>query len=200
MRASRLIDIAVAGTGLLLLSPVMAAIAGALLLGEGKPILFRQARVTKGGRIFQVVKFRTMNDRCDAQGSLLPDAMRITALGGLLRRSRFDELPQLWNILTGSMALIGPRPLLPTTILEAGERGRQRCTVAPGLTGWAQVNGNSLLSDGDKFALDLWYIANRSVLLDLTIVFRTLWVALRGERFNPVSIGRAHEGNSRRRG
>lgn len=200
MRVSRLVDIAVAGAGLLLLSPVMAVIACALLLGEGKPIFFRQARVTKGGRIFQVIKFRTMNDGRDAQGFLLPDVIRTTALGGLLRRLRLDELPQLWNVLTGSMALIGPRPLLPGTILDAGESGRRRCSVAPGLTGWAQVNGNSLLSDSDKIALDLWYIANRSALLDLTIVLRTAWVALRGERFNPVSIGRAHESNTRRRG
>lgn len=197
MRASRIIDIVVAATGLVIAAPVMVVIAGAIALSDGRPVLFRQARVTRGGRIFHVAKFRTMNNRCDAQGKLLSDAERTTAVGRFLRRSRLDELPQLWNILSGAMALIGPRPLLPVTIAEAGEKGRIRCTVAPGLTGWAQVNGNALLSDTDKFALDLWYIANRSLWLDLSILARTVAVALRGESPNLSSIRSAHEGDTR---
>lgn len=200
MGVRRLIDMLFAATALPLALPVMAVIAGAIRLTDGAPVLYRQMRVTKGGRGFPVIKFRTMTDAHDRDGRLLPDAMRTTRLGGFLRRSRLDELPQLWNILTGTMSLIGPRPLLPATIEEAGERGRQRCAVRPGLTGWAQVNGNTLLGERDKIALDLWYIANRSLWLDLTILARTISVAVRGERSNQSSIRRAHEGNSRWRG
>lgn len=200
MGMRRLIDMLFAATALPLALPVMAVIAGAIRLTDGAPVLYRQERVTKGGRRFPVIKFRTMTDARDRRGRLLPDAMRTTRIGGFLRRSRLDELPQLWNILTGSMSLIGPRPLLPATIEEAGERGRQRCAVRPGLTGWAQVNGNTLLGERDKIALDLWYIANRSLWLDLTILARTISVAVRGERSNQSSIRRAHEGHSRWRG
>lgn len=200
MRPGRLIDIMLAGAALLLSAPIMALIAAAIRLSAGAPILFRQVRVSKDGRLFHVVKFRTMNDKRDGQGHLLADQLRTTRLGRFLRRFRLDELPQLWNIVTGAMALIGPRPLLPVTIADAGEAGRLRCTVAPGLTGWAQVNGNSLLSDKDKFALDLWYIANRSLWLDLTILARTILVAVGGERFHFSSIRRAHEGDTCGRG
>ena len=200
MGMRRLIDMLFATTALPLALPVMAVIAGAIRLTDGAPVLYRQVRVTKGGRRFPVIKFRTMTDARDRDGRLLPDAMRTIRIGGFLRRSRLDELPQLWNILTGTMSLIGPRPLLPATIEEAGERGRQRCAVRPGLTGWAQVNGNTLLGERDKIALDLWYIANRSLWLDLTILARTISVAVRGERSNQSSIRRAHEGHSRWRG
>ena len=200
MSVRRLVDMLVAATALPLALPVMAAIAGAIRLTDGTPILFRQVRVTRGRRRFELIKFRTMSDARDAQGRLLPDSMRTTRLGRFLRRSRLDELPQLWNILTGAMSLIGPRPLLPPTIEEAGEAGWRRCEVKPGLTGWAQVNGNTLLGEQDKFTLDLWYIANRSLRLDLIILIRTIAVTLRGERFNPASIRRAHESHSRWRG
>lgn len=200
MAVRRLVDLMVASAALPLALPVMAAIAAAIRLTDGTPVLFRQIRVTRGRRQFELIKFRTMTDARDAQGRLLPDGMRTTRLGRFLRRSRLDELPQLWNILTGAMSLIGPRPLLPATIEEAGEAGWRRCEITPGLTGWAQVNGNTLLGEQDKFALDLWYIANRSFRLDLMILIRTVGVALRGERFNPSSLRRAHEGHSRWRG
>jgi len=200
MRISRLTDILFSATALCLSAPVMGVIACAIVLTDGRPILFRQVRIGKHGRPFTVVKFRTMADRRDQEGRLLPDAQRTTPLGRFLRRSRLDELPQFWNVLTGAMALIGPRPLLPQTIAKAGETGRLRCAVPPGLTGWAQVNGNALLTERDKFALDLWYIANRSLWLDLRILARTAVVALRGERSNLSSIRRAHEGHTRGRG
>ena len=196
MAARRMVDLLVACAALPLALPVMAVIAATLSVTDGGPVLFRQVRVTRGKRRFELIKFRTMSDARDAQGRLLPDGMRMTRLGRFLRRSRLDELPQLWNILTGSMSLIGPRPLLPQSIEAAGEAGWRRCEVSPGLTGWAQVNGNALLDEQDKFALDLWYIANRSLRLDLTILVRTVGVALLGERFNPSSIRRAHEGHS----
>lgn len=198
MSLRRAIDLAVAGGALVAASPLMIAIGVAILLLDGKPILFRQTRVSADGRLFDVIKFRTMRDTRDASGLLLPDAARVTAIGRFLRATRLDELPQLWNIATGAMSLIGPRPLLPATIAQAGEQGRLRCTVRPGLTGWAQVNGNTLLSDADKLALDLWYIANRSLALDMQILVRTVAVATMGERPNPVSIRRAREGNSHR--
>ncbi|MDX3909600.1 MAG: sugar transferase [Sphingobium sp.] len=200
MPLRRAVDLVIAGTALIAASPVMAAIGIAILMLDGKPILFRQTRVSLNGRPFHVVKFRTMRDTRDASGHLLPDASRVTTIGRLLRATRLDELPQLWNILTGAMSLIGPRPLLPATIAQAGEQGRLRCTVRPGLTGWAQVNGNALLSDADKLALDVWYIANRSITLDLQILIRTIAVATMGERPNPVSIRRAREGNPHRGG
>lgn len=197
----RLFDILLAICALVLFGPLMLIIALVVAIADGRPVLFRQARVSKGGRIFHIVKFRTMNDRCDQNDVLLPDAMRMTKVGRFLRRTRFDELPQIFNILSGSMALIGPRPLLPATILAMGNDGWSRCRVRPGLTGWAQVNGNSLLSDDDKLALDLWYSANRSLSLDLRILAQTVMVAIQGEQQpNQASIRRAHEGHSRGRG
>jgi lipopolysaccharide/colanic/teichoic acid biosynthesis glycosyltransferase len=200
MSLRRAVDLVIAGTALIAASPVMAAIGLAILALDGKPMLFRQTRVSLKGRPFDVVKFRTMRDTRDASGHLLPDPSRVTTIGKLLRATRLDELPQLWNILTGAMSLIGPRPLLPATIAQAGEQGHLRCTVRPGLTGWAQVNGNALLSDADKLALDVWYIANRSLALDLQILVRTIAVATMGERPDPVSIRRAREGNPDRGG
>ncbi|AUW57378.1 UDP-galactose phosphate transferase [Sphingobium sp. SCG-1] len=195
MSIRRVVDVTVASAAILATLPVTMAIGATIALRDGRPVLFRQKRVSAGGRLFHVVKFRTMRDGRDAAGQLLPDAVRMTKLGRLLRATRLDELPQLWNILSGSMSLIGPRPLLPETIMQAGDKGWLRCAIRPGLTGWAQVNGNALLSDADKIALDLWYIANRSLSLDLRILGRTLLVAARGERPNDLSIRRAHEGD-----
>jgi lipopolysaccharide/colanic/teichoic acid biosynthesis glycosyltransferase len=141
-----------------------------------------------------------MNGARDGDGRLLPDSQRITPVGRALRATRLDELPQLWNVLIGDMSLIGPRPLLPETIADAGADGWSRGRIRPGLTGWAQVNGNTLLSDADKIALDNWYISHRSLGLDLRIVARTLLVSLRGERRDAAAIGRAHARSSHRRG
>jgi lipopolysaccharide/colanic/teichoic acid biosynthesis glycosyltransferase len=129
-----------------------------------------------------------MTDVRDGEGKLLPDADRTTPFGRLLRRFRVDELPELVNVIEGSLTLIGPRPLLPETIAAFGEAGRRRCQVRPGLTGWAQVNGNASLSDEDKLALDLWYIDNRSFVLDLRIAFATIAVTLCGEWLNLTNI------------
>ncbi len=200
MIVRRGIDMLVGGLGLFLCGPLLILFGLILLMIDGRPVLFTQTRSGLGGRSFRVVKFRTMSDARDAGGVLLPDPERITAVGRLLRATRVDELPQLWNVLIGDMSLIGPRPLLPSTIADAKDAGRERGRVRPGVTGWAQVNGNTLLSDDDKIALDNWYIRNRSLRLDLRIVVRTLLVSLRGERRDMAAIGRAHAGAPHRRG
>lgn len=200
MSGRRFLDILVAGAGLSLLAVPMAAIAIVILSVDGRPILFRQVRSGLGARRFTLVKFRTMNQARDGEGQLLPDRQRVIPVGRALRATRLDELPQLWNVLVGDMSLIGPRPLLPETIAEARVAGWSRGRIRPGLTGWAQVNGNTLLTDAEKIALDNWYIAHRSLGLDLRIVGRTLLVTLLGERRDMAAIGRAHAGSPHRRG
>ncbi len=157
----------------------------------GRPILFSQVRAGRHGTPFTIRKLRTMSDERDAEGLLLPDAARQTSATALLRRLRLDEVPQLVEILSGRMALVGPRPLLPETIMGFGAAGRLRNTVRPGLTGWAQVSGNTALSDTEKLDLDLWYIAHRSAALDLRILAETVAVAILGERRRPDRIERA---------
>lgn len=167
---------------LLLLAPVAALLALVSLISMGGPVLFRQERSGLHGKPFTMAKFRSMNDARDAEGRLLPDEQRVTAWGRFLRRSRLDELPGLWSIVRGDMAFVGPRPLLLGTIASLGERGRQRGQVRPGLTGWAQVNGNTLLSLDEKVALDLDYVRNASLGLDCRIILRTIAVMIAGEK------------------
>lgn len=163
-------------------SPVMLVVAVIVRCALGSPVLFRQERAGKRGRSFTMVKFRTMTDARDPEGRLLPDSERTSTTGRFLRRTRLDELPELWNVARGEMAFIGPRPLLLETIVGAGSCGRLRGLVLPGLTGWAQVNGNASLSNDEKIGLDLWYIRNRSLSLDLRILVKTVAVVVRGER------------------
>ncbi|MFC6487601.1 sugar transferase [Nitratireductor sp. GCM10026969] len=159
----------------------------------GRPLLFRQLRTGLEGRTFTVVKFRTMKDLRDSEGQLLPDRMRETAITRLVRLLRLDEIPQLLAILNGHMNFIGPRPLQPWTVAQFGPLGVLRNQVRPGLTGWAQVNGNTRLSDTDKLALDIWYIENRSRLLDAWILVLTLVTLLRGERVGERQLAMARE-------
>jgi lipopolysaccharide/colanic/teichoic acid biosynthesis glycosyltransferase len=167
---------------LILALPLLALLALLVALSMGRPVIFRQTRSGKDGQGFVLVKFRSMSDARDAKGELLPDDERTPAVGSLLRRTRLDELPGLLNVVRGDMGFVGPRPLLPHTIAEKGDAGRRRGEVRPGLTGWAQVNGNTLLTLDEKIALDLWYIDNRNMWLDLQIVMRTLLVMVGGER------------------
>ena len=164
-----------------------------LRLRIGSPVFFRQVRAGRGARPFTILKFRTMTDDRGPDGRLLPDHLRQIPLSRLVRRLRLDELPQLLLILRGDMALVGPRPLLPETIAGFGEAGRRRCMVAPGLTGWAQVSGNTRLDDSQKLALDLWYVDHRSTLLDLRILVETIAVALRGEHPHPERLSVAQQ-------
>jgi lipopolysaccharide/colanic/teichoic acid biosynthesis glycosyltransferase len=171
--SKRLLDVVVAGAGLLLASPVLLAGMGLVRLRMGSPILFRQQRPGLHGRSFELIKLRTMRADVDQRGCPLPDAERLTALGRFLRSTSIDELPQLWNVLRGEMSLVGPRPLLLEYLPLYTPRQARRHEVKPGITGWAQVNGRNALSWEEKFELDVWYVDNRSFLLDLRILVRT---------------------------
>lgn len=176
----------------LVLLPVMLIVALAVLKFIGRPLLFVQCRAGLNGAPFTLIKFRTMSDRRDARGRLLPDEERLGPVGRFLRRTRFDELPELWHVLRREMALVGPRPLLPETVEAMGNKGRIRGAVRPGLTGWAQINGNTLLSNEQKLALDLWYIENRSIAMDIRIALGTVKTLARGENVNHTNLTRAH--------
>lgn len=140
----------------------------------GAPVLFSQTRPGRHGKPFKMIKFRTMRDAIDADGRPLPDAERLTKLGRFLRSSSLDELPELWNVLKGDMSLVGPRPLLMEYLPLYSEEQARRHEVRPGVTGWAQVNGRNAISWDEKFALDVWYVDNRSLWLDLKIIWLTL--------------------------
>lgn len=170
----RIIDILGASFGLLLLSPVLAIVAYKIHREMGSPVLFRQTRPGLRGKPFQMVKFRTMRDAIDADGRPLPDAERLTKLGRFLRASSLDELPELWNVLKGDMSLVGPRPLLMEYLPLYSPEQARRHEVRPGVTGWAQVNGRNAISWDEKFALDVWYVDNRSLWLDLKIIWLTI--------------------------
>ena len=185
----RLLDIVGALLGLLLLSPVFLGITLAVRRRMGPPALFSQLRAGLGGRPFRLYKFRSMTDARDGDGSLLPDADRLTPLGVFLRRTSLDELPQLWNVLCGAMSLVGPRPLLLEYVPLYDERQRKRLSVKPGITGWAQINGRNALTWEEKFELDVWYVEHRSLRLDLKILAATAWKVLRRE-------GIAHPGEA----
>lgn len=170
----RIIDILGAGLGLLLFSPILAIVAYKIGREMGAPVLFRQTRPGRDGKPFQMIKFRTMRDAIDANGRSLPDAERLTKLGRFLRSSSLDELPELWNVLKGDMSLVGPRPLLMDYLPLYSPEQARRHELRPGVTGWAQVNGRNAISWDEKFALDIWYVDNRSLWLDLKIIWLTI--------------------------
>ena len=170
----RVIDVAVAATVLVIGAPVIAATAALVYIDVGRPLLFRQDRVGLGGRIFELVKFRTMRDAVGRDGRPRPDAERLTRIGKLLRASSLDELPQLINVLRGDMSLVGPRPLLVEYLPRYSPEQARRHEVKPGITGLAQVAGRNGLSWPEKFALDVYYVDHRSVVLDLRILARTV--------------------------
>lgn len=159
--------------GLILLSPVLAIVAYRIRRDMGSPVLFRQTRPGLHGKPFQMVKFRTMRNALNADGTPLPDAERLTKLGQFLRANSLDELPELWNVLKGDMSLVGPRPLLMEYLPLYSPVQARRHELPPGLTGWAQVNGRNAISWDEKFALDVWYVDNRSIWLDMKIIWLT---------------------------
>lgn len=170
----RLFDLFAAVLCLLLLALPLTWLAWRVRRKLGRPVLFTQVRPGMNGKPFRMFKFRTMNDERAPDGALLPDAVRLTPFGLWLRATSLDELPELWNVLRGDMSLVGPRPLLMEYLpLYTPEQGR-RHEVRPGITGWAQVNGRNAISWEDKFALDVWYVDNSSLWLDLKILWRTV--------------------------
>ena len=177
----RALDCAAAAGALVLSAPLSGAIAVAIRLTMGAPILFRQRRAGRDARPFTVLKFRTMKDSRDAAGNLLPDAERLTAVGRFVRRTSLDELPQLWNVLRGEMSLVGPRPLLEQYVPLYDQTQQRRHDVLPGLTGWAQVNGRNAKTWPEKLALDIWYVDHWSVALDARILAKTVLKVLRSE-------------------
>jgi len=159
---------------LLLLSPVLLVVTIALAIANnGKPF-FIQPRPGKHGRIFNIIKFKTMTDTKDTAGNLLTDEKRLTTIGKFVRKTSLDELPQLINVVKGEMSFVGPRPLLPEYLPLYNEEQKKRHHVKPGITGWAQVNGRNAISWEQKFALDVWYVANQSFVLDVKILFLTV--------------------------
>lgn len=182
-----LLDSLVALLALLLLSPLFIFLTIFLYLAnDGKPF-FRQLRPGKNGRVFRVIKFKTMNDKRGNDGQLLPDEVRLTPVGKFVRKTSLDEIPQLLNVLKGDMSLVGPRPLLVEYLPLYNEEQRKRHDVRPGITGWAQVNGRNAISWGEKFAFDVWYVDNLSFLLDLKILWMTVLKVIQSEGVSSAS-------------
>lgn len=177
----RVFDVVVSAIALVALAPVMGLIALAVWRTMGRPVLFRQVRPGLHGKPFVMYKFRTMRDLRDAEGKLLPDEMRLTPFGRWLRATSLDELPELLNVLRGEMSLVGPRPLLMEYLERYTPEQARRHEVKPGITGWAQIHGRNNLSWDERFKLDVWYVDNWSLWLDVKILWRTLWMVLRRE-------------------
>lgn len=177
----RLLDILLSAAGLVVLSPVLAVTAVLVRKKLGSPVIFCQPRPGKNGKIFHLYKFRSMTDARDENGNLLPDDVRLTTFGKKLRSTSLDELPELLNILRGDMSIVGPRPLLVKYLPLYSEEQRHRHDVRPGLTGWAQVNGRNTVKWEEKFQLDLWYVQNVSLMLDLRIILMTVKSVLHRE-------------------
>jgi lipopolysaccharide/colanic/teichoic acid biosynthesis glycosyltransferase len=178
----RVLDIVGAALALLLLSPILAAVALAIRLSLGPPVLFRQTRPGYLEEPFTIYKFRTMREAVDPQGHPLPDVERLDPLGTFLRRTSLDELPELWNVLRGNMSLVGPRPLLMRYLPFYTEEERIRFTLRPGITGWAQVNGRNEAGWDDRLGKDIWYVRHRSFLLDIKILWMTVAKVVRREQ------------------
>lgn len=175
----RFIDIVGSAVGLSLLFPILLLIAIMVLHKHGSPIIFSQVRPGMNKKLFKMIKFRTMTNECDDNGNLLPDDVRLTNFGRFLRSTSLDELPELINVLKGDMSLVGPRPLLMEYLPLYSERQALRHEVRPGVTGWAQINGRNALSWEEKFELDVWYVENRTLWLDIKILFLTVWQVIK---------------------
>lgn len=170
----RIFDIVLSAAALLLLGLPLLILAWQVRKKLGSPVLFRQTRPGQNGKVFQMIKFRTMSNARGADGELLPDAIRLTPFGRFLRSTSLDELPELWNVLKGDMSLVGPRPLLMEYLPLYSPEQARRHDVRPGITGWAQVNGRNALSWDEKFKLDVWYVENRTLWLDIKILWLTV--------------------------
>ncbi len=181
LRTKRVIDVVVSLTALIVLAPALIALAIAIQIKMGGPVLFTQMRPGLKGKQFRIYKFRTMTNAKDASGALLPDGARLTPFGQFLRRSSLDEVPQLLNVVMGQMSLVGPRPLLPEYMPYYTSEQHRRHDVKPGITGWAQVNGRNNVTWEEKFSMDVYYADNVSLWLDFKILFKTVWIILSGK-------------------
>lgn len=177
----RVVDFIVSLVAFCLLLPLFLIITALLFVANQGSPFFVQARPGKKGRIFKLVKFKTMNDRKDETGNLLPDADRLTGIGSFIRKTSLDEIPQLINVMKGEMSLIGPRPLLVEYLPLYNETQKRRHEVRPGITGWAQVNGRNAIGWYEKFELDVWYVDHLNFRLDCKIIFSTLMKVVRSE-------------------
>lgn len=180
----RLLDFTASMIGFVMLSPLFLLVTiGLFFANQGKPFFF-QLRPGLHGKIFKIVKFKTMNDKKDANGKMLPDAERLTKIGSFVRKTSLDEIPQLINVIKGDMSLIGPRPLLPQYLSLYSDFQNRRHEVKPGITGWAQVNGRNAISWDTKFELDVWYVDHISFVLDMKILFKTILKVVKREGIN----------------
>ena len=187
------IDFVLALVGFLFLSPVFVLVAiGLFFANDGKPFFF-QLRPGKDGKIFKIIKFKTMTDKKDENGNLLPDADRLTKIGSFVRKTSLDEIPQLLNVIKGDMSLVGPRPLLPQYLELYNDFQRRRNEVKPGITGWAQVNGRNSISWEKKFEYDVWYVDNVSFLLDVKILIMTVLKVVKSEGINEQGQATSNE-------
>lgn len=185
----RLIDIIISLSGLIILSPVILLLIILVYFKLGSPVFFVQERVGKNNKVFKMIKFRTMKDIKDKNGEVLSDEERLTSFGEMLRSLSLDELPELINIIKGDMSIVGPRPLLKEYLPLYSDEQIRRHNVLPGLTGWAQINGRNAISWTEKFKLDIWYVENWSLLLDIKIFFLTILKVIKRE-------GISQEGNA----
>ncbi len=183
-----MIDFSIALIGLILISPIFLLVTLFLAVANDGYPFFIQKRPGKNGKIFKIIKFKTMNDKKDADGNLLSDAERLTKIGNFVRKTSIDEMPQLINVIIGNMSLIGPRPLLVQYLHKYSAFQNRRHEVKPGITGWAQVNGRNAISWNKKFELDVWYVDNVSFLVDLKIIFKTFLKVIMSEGINAENV------------
>lgn len=183
--AKRWFDVAVSASALVVLSPLLGAVAIAVRRKHGSPVLFRQTRTGLNGQPFKIFKFRTMTDERDASGNLLPDKQRLTSLGKWLRETSIDELPELLNVLRGDMSLVGPRPLLHRYMERYSEEQKRRHDCRPGITGWVAVNGRNTTTWDERFAMDVFYVENVGPALDAKILLKTVTTVLSREGVDP---------------
>ena len=193
----RMFDIVVSATGLIISAPITLTTAVLISKKLGRPVLFKQIRPGKSGEPFEIYKFRTMTDERDDKGQLLSNSERMTDFGRIVRKTSIDEIPQLINVLKGDISLVGPRPLLMEYLPLYNEEQKKRHDVKPGITGWAQINGRNAITWEQKFKLDLWYVQNQSIKLDIYILYKTILNVLKRKDINAsetVSMKR-FEGN-----
>ena len=180
-------DFCIAFIALLFLLPIIIVATILLWFANDKKPFFFQERPGKSGKLFKIIKFKTMNDKKDTSGNLLPDSDRLTAIGAIIRKTSLDELPQLFNVLKGDMSLVGPRPLLPEYLELYTPEEQKRHLVRPGITGWAQVNGRNAISWKQKFAFDVWYVTNYSLRVDVAILVKTVYKVVKRSDVNSSS-------------